>query len=137
MKKYLQRLALGFSTSLPVVELGVSDSSYQPDIVSIGRLDEDGAVMTDGAASASPDIVREVAEATGSEFAPSAFQARIGGAKDVWFREAVASTTDRHLNQEKRFRLTIRDSQLKLQQGGAGLFSAYHRLADAGTHNHT
>lgn len=105
--KYLQRLVLGFSSS-------IAGPTLQPECVSYERdcLSQTGQIMTDGAAAVSEETLRDVTKAAGWQRAPAAFQARFAGAKGMWYVEPQS---------EPGSRLSIRDSQLKLKRSEPGL----------------
>ncbi|SPO25440.1 uncharacterized protein UTRI_03140_B [Ustilago trichophora] len=109
--KFIQRILLGLSTSVPASV--IDDIAYEPDIFG----DPDAATgkkmeMTDGAASVSLAVARDIAQNLGYDSIPSAFQGRIAGSKGVWYIDPAA---ERALpgEQAKRW-IKIRDSQKKI-----------------------
>lgn len=100
--KYLQRLVLGFSSSIAGPTLPPESVSFDRDIVA-----PTGQIMTDGAAAISEEALRAVTGAAGWERPPAAFQARFAGAKGMWYVEPQSAPG---------MHLSIRDSQLKLKR---------------------
>ncbi|KAF2756807.1 hypothetical protein EJ05DRAFT_501361 [Pseudovirgaria hyperparasitica] len=128
-KNYLKafaRLDLGFSRTIPLLVFKPSQVKFIPDIKADGtpectafndqKLDwsprpKPGMDMTDGCARISSEAARQIWKlANESGPVPSAFQARIGGAKGVWF---VDGSTDRV--EDTDVWIEIRPSQLKFK----------------------
>uniref|UniRef100_V5GHL2 RNA-dependent RNA polymerase n=1 Tax=Kalmanozyma brasiliensis (strain GHG001) TaxID=1365824 RepID=V5GHL2_KALBG len=110
--KYIQRMQLGLSTSLPA---SIIDTiTYIPDIFGdpdpvTGKPQE----MTDGAGIASLAVFKDITKHLGYGSIPAAFQGRIAGAKGVWTLDPAAGVA-LHGDEAKRW-VQVRDSQKKLQ----------------------
>ncbi|UZJ52203.1 hypothetical protein CBS101457_001523 [Exobasidium rhododendri] len=105
--KFVQRIHLGLSTTIP-----------GPSILQMNKVSDvvspKGRVMTDGAAPVSRAVMIAIAETLGLKQAPSAVQARYGGAKGVWY---LASDRIAHDGEVGQLWIDVRSSQTKLQQG--------------------
>ncbi|PWZ02252.1 hypothetical protein BCV70DRAFT_156871 [Testicularia cyperi] len=115
--KFVQRLALGLSSSIPVST--IDSIEYMPD--TLGDTWDDGTtqlVMTDGAAALSISVATDIARRLGYSCIPSAFQGRCAGAKGVWYLEPDSQAWLPGSKPQRT--LTIRDSQnkIKLPCGG-------------------
>lgn len=87
--KLFARIHLGLSKTAPTVILDPSELIYVPDKRATdadGKEMADGEIMTDGHGRMSPALASEVWKriAKAGESMPSAFQARISGAKGLW-----------------------------------------------------
>ena len=102
--KLFSRFSLGLSKTLPTVVL-------RPEQFVILQSPPGKPVMNDGCAMMSLDMAKEVARQLGLTELPTAFQARIGGAKGLW-------TVDYHNSHPKsghnNLWIEISDSQLKI-----------------------
>ncbi|KAN0061910.1 hypothetical protein ACQY0O_005905 [Thecaphora frezii] len=127
MGKYLQRLALGVSVSVPAA--AVDEIIYEDDIHG-DSFDIQGSrrVMTDGAASASRTLLKAMSDRLGYDVIPSAIQARVAGAKGVWFMQA-GSTAELHGSRSPRS-LIVRSSQKKLDLADFDRTDLSHRVVD-------
>lgn len=109
--KFMQRVHLGLSTSVPVSVL--EEMSHVPDIFGdpdpeTGKSEE----MTDGAGAVSLAVAHDVSRHLGTPSVPAAFQGRIAGAKGVWYLDPAA---ERWLPGENPKRwVQIRNSQNKI-----------------------
>ncbi|SPO25775.1 uncharacterized protein UTRI_03140 [Ustilago trichophora] len=109
--KFIQRVLLGLSTSVPASV--IDDITYESDIFGdpdpvTGKKVE----MTDGAASVSLTVAKDIAQHLGYDSVPSAFQGRIAGSKGVWYIDPFAECSLPG-EQAKRW-IKIRDSQKKI-----------------------
>lgn len=119
--KLYARMHLGLSKTTPTVILDPSEFIHvkdkkptTPDGVEI----ENGEIMTDGCARISYDLARAVWKQMDrpDENVPSAFQARIGGAKGVWIVDYHDSHPEKESDCTKRgFWIEVSDSQLKIK----------------------
>ncbi|KAF2736322.1 hypothetical protein EJ04DRAFT_490091 [Polyplosphaeria fusca] len=130
--KAYARLDLGLSRTTPTLEILPSQLRYVGDIVAQGELEDrqfndpnldwnepidENAVMNDGCSvlsvGAAQAIWKIYKEVTGTnDPLPSAFQARIGGAKGVWVVSAESYSRD---PDHKSIWIEITPSQLKFQ----------------------
>ncbi|TKY85806.1 hypothetical protein EX895_005347 [Sporisorium graminicola] len=110
--KFVQRVQLGLSTSVPASV--IEKMTQVPDI--FGESDPETGKrveMTDGAGCASLAVVRDIAQHLGYDSIPSAIQARVAGAKGVWYVDPAAERT---LPNETAVRwIELRDSQIKIR----------------------
>lgn len=104
--KLFQRLHLGLSKTFPTVALDEDQLIFVEDMKS--RI---GNVLNDGCAMMSRSLGREVAERLHLGYVPSAFQARIHGAKGMWI---VDKDDGRYPNHKFGFWIEIAKSQLKI-----------------------
>jgi hypothetical protein len=107
--KLFSRIGLSLSSTIPTI-------TFTPDQI---RLVDDvsspiGECMTDGCARASPAVFRELWHSgiLGSKQTPTAVQARIGGAKGVWYVDPLADPRSDEMWIQIR-----RGSQLKFKYG--------------------
>ncbi|PWN51943.1 hypothetical protein IE53DRAFT_28075 [Violaceomyces palustris] len=137
MLKYLQRLTLGFLTSFPaavVDKIKVEEDLYGERLVvgegesAKGR--EERKMMTDGAAPASHSIMKAIAESLDSHVIPSAFQARVCGAKGVWFLDPTTRAELSDTARQAPRTITVRPSQLKLESGAFEKVDPSQRIID-------
>lgn len=109
--KFVQRILLGLSTTVPASM--VDKIIYVPDV--FGDPDSDSGErmeMTDGAASVSLAVAKDIAENLGYTSIPSAFQGRLAGSKGVWYVEPSAKAL---LPGESPTRwIEVRNSQKKI-----------------------
>ncbi|RIB18357.1 RNA dependent RNA polymerase-domain-containing protein [Gigaspora rosea] len=81
--KFYSRISLGFSDSIPAIVFGPDQINYdKPDVENII-----GKCLTDGCAPISLAAMREIAKVMDHRETPQFIQARIGGAKGIWFLE--------------------------------------------------
>lgn len=111
------RIQLGLSKTLPTIVLESHEFIEVPDVLAQNRDGTevtDGTIMTDGCARISYQLARAVwgcHEKLGEDV-PSAFQARIGGAKGLW--QVDYTNAYPHVS-ERGFWVEIRGSQLKIK----------------------
>lgn len=115
--KLFARIQLGLSKTLPTIVLEPHEFIEAPDVLAQnadGTDVTDGTIMTDGCARISFQLARAVWNCYDKpgEDVPSAFQARIGGAKGLW---QVDYTNAHPEVSERGFWIEIRDSQLKIK----------------------
>lgn len=112
MGKFVQRIQLGLSTSVPASTINtityVSDLRGDPHPVTGER-----AIMTDGAAVMSLAVARDVAQQLNLATIPSAIQARVAGAKGVWYLDPNAQSW--LPGEEPKRWIHIRKSQNKIE----------------------
>ncbi|CAG8674400.1 30903_t:CDS:1 [Gigaspora margarita] len=81
--KFYSRLSLGFSDSFPAIVFGPDQIHYDvPDVENVI-----GQCLTDGCAPISLAAMRQIAKVMDYRETPQFIQARIGGAKGIWFLE--------------------------------------------------
>ena len=104
-------MILGVSTSVPGAQ--VNKIEEEPDTLG-ETFDEQGSrrVMTDGAAAVSENVLRALTSKLGYDRIPSAVQARVAGAKGVWFIDPKSNLLPE--TGEEHFSIRVRESQKKL-----------------------
>ncbi|KAF8536669.1 RNA dependent RNA polymerase-domain-containing protein [Trichophaea hybrida] len=108
--KIWSRISLGLSTSTPTVTFHPDKVIYVEDILSPeSKVDNKRSVMNDGCSVCSPKVMRIIREKLGLEETPTAVQARLGGAKGIWF---VDPTADRY---SEDVSISVTPSQLKFE----------------------
>ncbi|CAG8469461.1 RNA dependent RNA polymerase-domain-containing protein [Gigaspora rosea] len=81
--KFYSRLSLGFSDSTPAIVFDPDQIHYdKPDVENVI-----GQCLTDGCAPISLTAMRQIAKVMDYRETPQFIQARIGGAKGIWFLE--------------------------------------------------
>ncbi|KAI5818883.1 RNA dependent RNA polymerase-domain-containing protein [Pyronema omphalodes] len=97
--KIWSRISLGLTAAKPTV-------TFTPDQIidiedTFGSLPPHGpqerAIMNDGCAVCSPEVMRRVADDLDLEEIPSAVQARVGGAKGMWFLDPSADPASKEI----------------------------------------
>ncbi|GAC71762.1 RNA-directed RNA polymerase QDE-1 [Moesziomyces antarcticus T-34] len=110
--KFIQRIQLGLSTSVPASTIDtityVSDLRGDPHPVTGEQV-----IMTDGAATMSLAVARDVAQRLSLTSVPSAIQARVAGAKGVWYLDPNAQSW--LPGEEPKRWIHIRKSQNKIE----------------------
>lgn len=108
MLKYLQRIPLGLSTSIPGPLISCDRALVWKDIVSPSAM-----LMTDGAAPISRQVMIGIAKLLELQSVPTAVQARYDGAKGVWY---VASASEEASEAKDSTWIAVRESQRKLKR---------------------
>ncbi|EPQ25716.1 uncharacterized protein PFL1_06710 [Pseudozyma flocculosa PF-1] len=124
--KYLQRMLLAISISTPAVL--VDEIVYEDDV--LGDVYEGRGsrrVMTDGAASASYSVFKAMADRLNYPTLPSAVQARVAGAKGVWF---LVPNTDQRYDANAPRVIHVRSSQNKLKLPNFDDCDPCHKVID-------
>jgi len=106
--KLFSRISLSLSSTIPTITFTPDQIHFVNDIHS----DPDGECMTDGCARVSPAVLRDLWRSgiLGSKEAPTAIQARLGGAKGVWYVDPLADPRS-----DERWIQVRRSSQLKFK----------------------
>ncbi|CAG8486086.1 13895_t:CDS:2 [Dentiscutata heterogama] len=100
--KFYSRISLGFSDSTPAIVFSHDQIRYnEPDIENVL-----GQVLTDGCAPISLAVMRQISKVMDCKETPQFIQARIGGAKGIWF-------LDPQVRDPYELRIDLRQSQTK------------------------
>ncbi|OBT64708.1 hypothetical protein VE03_05870 [Pseudogymnoascus sp. 23342-1-I1] len=79
--KLFSRISLGLSKTYATVKLSATEITFVPNDY---HSKETGEVMNDGCGQISRKLAHNIAQMLNLDYTPSAFQARIGGAKGMW-----------------------------------------------------
>ncbi|ETI24302.1 hypothetical protein G647_03671 [Cladophialophora carrionii CBS 160.54] len=116
--KLFSRWALGFSKTIPTVELKPHEFLHLPDKLGNEAVEEPGGkwarqVMNDGCALISYPLAKAIwAASGGAGEVPSAVQARVSGAKGLWIVDYQGRFPD---VSQRGFWIQVSDSQLKIK----------------------
>ncbi|KAG1418323.1 hypothetical protein G6F58_005118 [Rhizopus delemar] len=109
MSKYVSRMSLGYSSSIPTIQFEPDQIEYIDDIYSTTAKGS-AACMTDGCGIISCAAMKEIMGCQTTDELPCAVQGRIGGAKGIWI-----ISPDLDFNSGKYIK--IRKSQNKFKTG--------------------
>ncbi|TFK56389.1 hypothetical protein OE88DRAFT_1619977 [Heliocybe sulcata] len=123
ISKYTTRFALGFSTSVPVLEFEARNIHFIPDQIAPGVATRNAGpeqIMTDGCGFMNGAALLAIKNRMGYKNTPTAVQGRVAGSKGLW----ILHPNPEHQKPDGAPEIWIRDSQKKISLPE---FSTVHR----------